>query len=176
MRHSNTKHAQAIGIIERTHATLKTSSKISTGKRLSMWHTYIQVAVMNYSTSYQVHPVQHPRHHVWTQTRMEKKHWRRPSGGITKRAKMHQSVKDNLSPSYFKYKRYYDKKATATPLKVNDYCYVLNPKADNHSLKLASKDCIWTGPYVVVKVLSTNNNVVKRTGTRYTQTLPIEFV
>ena len=63
------------------------------------------------------------------------------------------------------------KKATATPLKVNDYCYVLNPKADNQSMKFAFKDCIWTGPYIVVKVLSNNNYVVRRTGTRYTQTL-----
>ena len=86
-------------------------------------------------------------------------------------AEIHQSAKDNLMQSYLKYKRYYDKKATATPLKVNDYCYVLNPKADNHSMKFAFKDCIWTGSYIVVKVLSNNNYVVRRTGTRYTQTL-----
>ena len=73
--------------------------------------------------------------------------------------------------SYLKYKRYYDKKVSATPLKINDYCYVLNPKADNQSMKFAFKDCIWTGPYIVVKVLSNNNYVVRRTGTRYTQTL-----
>ena len=73
--------------------------------------------------------------------------------------------------SYLKYKQYYDKKATATTLKVNDYCYVLNPKADNQSMKFVFKDCIWTGPYIVVKVLSNNNYVVRRTGTRYTQTL-----
>ena len=73
--------------------------------------------------------------------------------------------------SYLKFKRYYDKKTTATPLKINDYCYVLNPKADNQSMNFAFKDCIWTGPYIVVKVLSNNNYVVRRTGTRYTQTL-----
>ena len=38
-------------------------------------------------------------------------------------------------------------------------------------MKFAFKDCIWTGPYIVVKVLSNNNCVVRRTGTRYTQTL-----
>ena len=38
-------------------------------------------------------------------------------------------------------------------------------------MKLAFKDCIWSGPYIVVKVLSNNNYVVRRTGTRYTQTL-----
>ena len=84
---------------------------------------------------------------------------------------IHQSAKDNLMQSYLKYKRYYDKKATARPLKVNDYCYVLNPKADNQSIKFAFKDCIWTGSYIVVKVLSNNKYVVRRCGTRYTQTL-----
>ena len=84
---------------------------------------------------------------------------------------VHQAAKDNLMQSYLKYKRYYDEKATATPLKVNDYCYVLNPKADNQSLKFAFKACIWTGSYIVVKVLSNNNYVVRRTGTRYTQAL-----
>ena len=38
-------------------------------------------------------------------------------------------------------------------------------------MKFAFKDCIWTGPYVVAKVLSNNKYVVRRTGTRYTQTL-----
>ena len=50
--HASTKHAQTIGILERTHASLKTSLKISTGERRSMWHKYIQIAVMNYNTSY----------------------------------------------------------------------------------------------------------------------------
>ena len=38
-------------------------------------------------------------------------------------------------------------------------------------MKFAFKDCIWTRPYIVVNVLSNNNYVVRRTGTRYTQTL-----
>ena len=73
--------------------------------------------------------------------------------------------------SYLKYKRYYDKKATATLLKVNDYCYVLNLNADNQSMKFEFKDYIWTGPYIVVKFLSNNNYVERRTGARYIQTL-----
>ena len=50
--HAPTKHAQTIGILERTHASLKTALKISTGERRSMWHKYVQIAVMNYNTSY----------------------------------------------------------------------------------------------------------------------------
>ena len=38
--------------LERTHASLKTSLKISTGERRSIWRKYVQIAVMNYNTSY----------------------------------------------------------------------------------------------------------------------------
>ena len=50
--HASTKHAQTIGILERTHASIKTALKISTGERRSMWHKYVQIAVMNYNTTY----------------------------------------------------------------------------------------------------------------------------
>ena len=39
--HASTKHAQTIGILERTHASIKTALKISTGERRSMWHKYV---------------------------------------------------------------------------------------------------------------------------------------
>ena len=65
----------------------------------------------------------------------------------------------------------YNRKASAAPLKVNDYCYILNPKADNQPTKFAFQDCIWTGPYIVIKVLSNNDYTIRKLGTRYTQTL-----
>ena len=185
INHASTKHAQTIGILERTHASLKTSLKISTGERRSMWHKYVQIAVMNYNTSYHENlgceptTVFHGRipYNILDIKLGLKPNWEKDSNEeltdqLQKQlAETHQAAKENLMHSYLKYKQYYDKKATATPLKVNDYCYVLNPKADNQSMKFAFKDCIWTGPYIVVKVLSNNNYVVCRTGTRYTQTL-----
>ena len=50
--HTSTKHAQTTGILERTHASIKTALKISTGERRSMWHIYVQIAVMSYNTTY----------------------------------------------------------------------------------------------------------------------------
>ena len=73
--------------------------------------------------------------------------------------------------SYLKYKKYYGRKTSAAPLKRNDYCYILNPKADNQSTKFAFQDCIRTGPYIVIKVLSNNNYTIRKIGTRYTQPL-----
>ena len=40
----------------------------------------------------------------------------------------YQQVNDNILQAYHKYKRYYDRKAQALPLKVNDYTFLLNPK------------------------------------------------
>ena len=73
--------------------------------------------------------------------------------------------------SYFKYQNYYDRKASAAPLKITDYCYKLNPKADNQSTKFAFQDCIRTGPYIVIKMLSINSYTIQKIGTRFTQTL-----
>ena len=36
--HATTKHAQTIGMLERTNASLKETLKIETGERRSMWH------------------------------------------------------------------------------------------------------------------------------------------
>ena len=52
LKHATTKHAQTIGLLERSHASIKQGLKIETGERRSMWHKYINIAVLNYNTSY----------------------------------------------------------------------------------------------------------------------------
>ena len=52
LKHATTKHAQTIGLLERSYASIKQSLKIETGERRSLWHKYISIAVLNYSTSY----------------------------------------------------------------------------------------------------------------------------
>ena len=158
--HASTKHAQTIGILERTNASLKTALKISTEERRSMWHKYVQIAVMNYNTSYneslgcEPTTVFHGRipYNILDIKLGLKPEWKRDANEdltdeLQKQiTEIHQAAKTNLMQSYLKYKRYYGKKASATPLKIIDYCYVLNPKADNQSMKFAFKDCLWTGP------------------------------
>ena len=51
-QHAITRHAQTIGTRERTHASLRETLKIETGARISMWHKYVNIAVLNYNTSY----------------------------------------------------------------------------------------------------------------------------
>ena len=52
LKHATTKHAQTIGLLERSHESIKQAFKIETGERRSMWHKYINIAVLNYNTSY----------------------------------------------------------------------------------------------------------------------------
>ena len=80
-------------------------------------------------------------------------------------------TKKNVMQSYIKYKDYYDKKARATPLKVKDFCYILQPKADHQGSKIPFRDFRWIGPYVVEKVLPNENYIVRRVNTNKTQIL-----
>ena len=52
LKHPTTKHAQTIGLLQRSHASIRQALKIETGERRSLWHKYINIAVLNYNTSY----------------------------------------------------------------------------------------------------------------------------
>ena len=52
LKYATTKHAQTIGLLERSHVSIKQALKIEIGKRRSLWHKYINIAVLNYNTSY----------------------------------------------------------------------------------------------------------------------------
>ena len=80
-------------------------------------------------------------------------------------------TKQNIMQSYIKYKEYYDRKAKAAPLKENDYCFVLQPKADHQGSKIPFRDYRWVGPFVVQKVLPNENYIVRRINTNKTQIL-----
>ena len=47
LKHATTKHAQTIGLLERSHASIKKALKIETGERRSLWHKYINIAILN---------------------------------------------------------------------------------------------------------------------------------
>ena len=52
LKHATTKHAQTIGLLEQSHASTQQALKIETGERRSLWRKYINIAVLNYNTSY----------------------------------------------------------------------------------------------------------------------------
>ena len=73
--------------------------------------------------------------------------------------------------SYIKCKKYYDKKAKASPLKEKDHCFILQPKADHQGSKIPFRDFNWIGPLLVEKVLPNNNYIVRKLNTNKTQIL-----
>ena len=52
LKHATTKHAQTIGRLERSHASIKRALKIETGEWRSLWDKYVSFAVLDDNTSY----------------------------------------------------------------------------------------------------------------------------
>ena len=84
---------------------------------------------------------------------------------------LHDKTKTNITQSYIRYKAYYDRKTNVSPLTTDDYCFVLNPKADTEVSKISFCDNRWVGPYKVDKVLPNNYCIVRRLVTNKTQIL-----
>ena len=47
-----TKYAQTIGVLERAHATIKTSLKMASGEYRKQWHKFLPIAILSYNTTY----------------------------------------------------------------------------------------------------------------------------
>ena len=163
--YTSTKQAETIGILERTHASIKTASKISTGERRSIWHKYVQTAVTNYNTTYHETLGCEPStvfHGRKPYNVVELKLGTKPKWKITPKSDIGEQLqnqidevrvtaKDIIMLFHLKYKNYYNRKKSAAPLKVNDCRYIFNPKADSQSTKMfAIQGCIWMGPYIVI--------------------------
>ena len=180
LKHATTKHAQNIGVLERAHATIKTSLKMESGEYRKQWHKYLPIAILKYNTTYHssidCEPSRVP-HNI-----LDHKHGLRFNPNIAPTTDfaeelfrrtiiLHDKTKKNVIQSHIKYKRYYDKKAKASPLKGKDYCYILQPKADHQGSKIPFRDFPWIGPYIVEKVLQNNFYIVRKLNTEKTQIL-----
>ena len=159
--------------------------KAATGEFRKKWHKFLPLAVLNHNTTYHAtlgcEPTRvfhgripynildyklgynpNPRYKTNTDIAEE----------IQRRMEiLTDQTKKNIMQSYLRYKAYYDRKAKAAPLTTDDYCYILNPKADTQATKIPFRDFRWIGPYKVEKVLPNNNYIVRRLGTNKTQLL-----
>ena len=185
LKHATTKHAQTIGLLEQSHASIKQALKIETGERRSLWHKYINIAVLNYNTSYHTSTGCEPSrifHGRIPYNVLDLKLGIRPeqqpiptsqiAQEILEQTEMiHQDVRKNTMQAYIKYKAYYDKKANASKLKEADYVYILQPKADHQGSKITFTEFRWIGPYIIEKVLQNNNYLVRKIDTNKTQVL-----
>ena len=185
LKHATMKHAQTIGLLERTHATVKTHLKAATGEFRQNWHKFLPLAVLNHNTTYHASlgcepsRVFHGRipHNILDYKLGYNPNPRyQPQTDIADEVQRRMQIlleqtKKNIMQSYLKYEAYYDRKAKAAPLETTDYCYILNPKADTQATKIPFREFRWCGPYKVEKVLPNNNYIVRRLGTNKTQLL-----
>ena len=168
---ATTKHPQTHGKLERTHALWKTNLKMACGEYRRQWHKYLPLAVLNHNTSYHASigceptRVFHGRipfnildHKLGNNLNEQINPTTELAEEIQNRTKiLIDKTKQNVMQSYMKYKEYYDRKEKAAPLKENDHCFVLQPKADNQGSKIPFRDYRWVGPFVVQKVLPNEN-------------------
>ena len=184
LKHATTKHAQTIGVLERAHATTMNSLKMASGEYRKEWHKYLPIAILIYNTTYhssincEPSRVFHGRvpHNI-----QDHKLGLRFNPNIAPttvfaeellhRTKiLYDKTKKNVRQSYIKYKKYYDKKTKPSSLKEKEYCFILQPKADQCS-KIPFRNFRWIGPYLVEKVLPNNNYIVRKLNTNKTQIL-----
>ena len=131
LKHVTTKRAQTIGLLERSHASIKQSVKIETAERKSVWHKYISVAVLNYNTSYHSSIGCEPSrvfHGCIPYNILDLKFCIGPQkipasdseiaqDVLEQTETIFQDVRRNAMQAYIKNKAYYDKKPNATKLK-----------------------------------------------------------
>ena len=185
MKCATTKHPQTIGKLERTHASLKTNLKMASGDYRRQWHKYLPLAVLNYNTTYHATLGCEPTsifHGRIPYNILDHKLGLNPNPKVLpttdfadefqrRTQVLMDSTKKNIMQSYLKYKEYYDRKAKAAPLKLNDYCFILQPIADHQGSKTPFRDYRWTGPYIVEKVLPNDNYIVRKLNSNKTQIL-----
>ena len=185
LKHASTKHAQTIGMLERTHATVKIHLKAATVEFCKNRHKFLPLAVLNHNTTYHASLGCEPTrvvHGMIPHNFLDYKLGFNPNPRYTPQTDIAEEIqrrmeilndqtKTNIMQSYLKYKAYNHRKAKAAPFTTTDYCYILNPKADTQATKIPFREFRWIGPYKVEKVLPNNNYIVRRLGTNKTQLL-----
>ena len=154
LKHATTKHAQTIGLLGRSQASIKEALRIETGKWRSLWPKYVSIAVLNYHTSCRANTgcepsrVFHGRITYKVLILQKGFHPQKTPSPDSQIAQdvleqteiIFQGVRKKAVQAYIEYKAYYDKKANAQQLKQADYVYVLQSKAAHQGSKNLSTD------------------------------------
>ena len=180
-----TKQAQAIGVLEKTHASLKKASKIGTGEWRSLWRKYVNIALLNYNTS-------NPTSIRGEASRVfrgrvpynvrDLKMGSNPQKQSTPNFQVAQDLLDQIDmilqnvrrdamPAYTKFKAYYDKKESTSKLRERNYVSVLHFEAGHQGSKIPFTDFRWIGPCIFRTALPNNNYLVLTFWTDKTQIL-----
>ena len=151
---ATTKHPQTKGKLERTHASLKSNLKMASGEYRRLWHKYLPLAVLNYNTTHlssigcepsRIFHGRVPYNILDHRLGLNLNRKILPTTDFAEELKRRTQIlidktKKNIMQSYLKYKKYYNRKAKAAPLQQGDYCFILQPIADNQGSKIPFRE------------------------------------
>ena len=165
LRHATLIYAQSVGVVERSHLSMKRILRLDSNQTGNDWHKWLNIAEFIHNTSYSSAIGCSPTLVF---------HGREPHKPLDVRfnikaiqAAMPSS--DFLVTMYHKYRSYYDDKAEAKPLELFSYCLLLNPRLVNQSDLSHKAVQIWLPLYKVEKVLTNSNYLIRKVGTPFTQ-------
>ena len=160
--HATSKHAQEIGILERAHAIMNTTLEMESRECRKQWHVYLPIAVLKQNTTYhsridcepsRVFLDKLPHNILYHNTRL------RSNPNVLSATDFADELFRTTKLSYDKTKkrpavlhqrkRYYDKRAKVSTLKVKEYCFILQTKAEHQGSKICFRDFRWIEPYLV---------------------------
>ena len=126
-----TKPRQTIGKLERTQTSLYTNLKLNSLELQRQWHKYLQVALLIYNTTYHTTPDCAP-----SRISLGRLPYNILDHKLNPNPKETLPTKKNIMQSCLKYKENYDRKARASPLQQNYYCFILQPISDHQGAKI----------------------------------------
>ena len=146
--HATIKHAQTIGMVERSHAKLEKILKIHVNVDRPQWDRFVDIAIMAHNTTYHVSlkcsltEIFHGRtpynaldlNNSDPERRVDTK-FGDVNQILNRMNEIYRNITDNIVAAYHKYNPYYDRNAKAQPLKVNDLVFLLDPKYDSQGCK-----------------------------------------
>ena len=183
LEYATVKHPQTVGSVERSHASLKQYLGIYENKIKRDWHQYVDLAVFVHNTAYHASIgctptfLFHGRQpHSQLDLRFDNKllqtletSYEFTSTLQDKMNEVFSLARDATITAYNKYRHFYDRKASAAPLKKHSFCLLLNPKLSNTNDHMGKSLTKWLPLYRVESVLTNSNYIVRKVGTNYTQ-------
>jgi hypothetical protein len=180
--HATLKHAQTIGALERSHASIKHFLKIhNDNKEPRGSHSLVEMAAFVHNTTFQTsigctptllfhgrEPVK-PLDMRFANPTMKNGTMKLPVPAEKQDAlnELYAQTKNNLIASYNQYRGYYDRKANAAPLPVHSYCLLMDHTIVNSNDFAAKGKCIWLPLYRVEQVVTNSNYVVRKVNTNF---------
>ena len=175
LKHATLNYPQIIGPVERSHASLKRILKLNTSDQWNAWLKYVSLATFIHNTSYNSSiaccpsAVFHGREPIKPlDLRFSVKSLETATANSNYVSALQDAMLENfketkgkLIASYQRYRKYYDQKTSAQPLKIHDYRLLLYPKLTIQS-DFASKSVQICLPLYRVEKVHTNSNYIIR--------------